>query len=546
MNNPKKKSPKEDELFWAMLEARDWRHPTSWADEPDGDRIVTFAQRLNLKTFDHILRFGPALKPGGRPEPGLPTKATNKGWYGHIIEKGYFCYQPNSDNEADFTAAGLELKVTPYTMTQSKGQDKFSAKERLVLTTVPRDPNALTLQLQESHIKHKLDQLLLIFYNGTKEPSLDETLEVRAQRIIGPVYRFSFADLDPVDQEIIAQDYHHIAKLIHEGRFHTYSESQSTYLSACTGGQSAAQCLYIETHDADGQPCYAKRRRFNLKGSYITSLIQKLLTNQDGPSIFHSVAELKNRSFEDATLAKINAYRGMTLPQLAETFGLTLPTKGDKSFRQRLVLKMLGTESDPAEFEKAGIQIKTQLWTRGQMQESISFPTFHFCDVAEDSVETSDDLARIINSTFFIAAFTPDASGVETFLGAQFWRLPYQDIQRAEADWLKIQDSIRRGVKFWRSSPTSTVIHNSLPSVLKDGLQVIHIRPHARQSSYDVQLDSGEHLLRGQASDRDSLPQGGAMTKHCFWLNRDYMSRQLAAGFGFAPSREEEHEAHSR
>lgn len=33
---------------------------------------------------------------------------------GHLIEKYYFEYELNSDQEPDFPKAGVELKVTPY------------------------------------------------------------------------------------------------------------------------------------------------------------------------------------------------------------------------------------------------------------------------------------------------------------------------------------------------------------------------------------------------------------------------------------------------
>ena len=57
----------------------------------------------------------------------------SKGSLGQLIEKHFFFYDINSKSEADFNEAGVELKVTPYTI---KANGDLRAKERLVLTII--------------------------------------------------------------------------------------------------------------------------------------------------------------------------------------------------------------------------------------------------------------------------------------------------------------------------------------------------------------------------------------------------------------------------
>lgn len=54
--------------------------------------------------------------------------------------------------------------------------------------------------------------------------------------------------------------------------------------------------------------------------------------------------------------------------------------------------------------------------------------------------------------------------------------------------------------------------------------EIIHIRPHAQKSAY--QLNDG--FIKGNIErDADELPNGEWMTKQSFWLNKQYVLKQL-------------------
>ena len=56
-----------------------------------------------------------------------------KGRLGQLVEKYFFGYELNSNQEADFSEAGLELKCTPLKELTTK---VLAIKERLVLTMI--------------------------------------------------------------------------------------------------------------------------------------------------------------------------------------------------------------------------------------------------------------------------------------------------------------------------------------------------------------------------------------------------------------------------
>ena len=66
-------------------------------------------------------------------------------------------------------------------------------------------------------------------------------------------------------------------------------------------------------------------------------------------------------------------------------------------------------------------------------------------------------------------------------------------------------------------------IENNLPGISDNG--VFHIRPHANKSYY--KLKDGNVYGSGSVSDSDVLPNGERMTKQAYWLNRNYIEKQL-------------------
>ena len=102
-------------------------------DKTSPDSILAYAQRLKWKTFSQVLEEDKNLSKEQKDiikrQFSMPK---NKWWYGHFIEENFFYYDKNSNNEADFPEAWVELKVSPY----EKNSKWLRAKERLVLTII--------------------------------------------------------------------------------------------------------------------------------------------------------------------------------------------------------------------------------------------------------------------------------------------------------------------------------------------------------------------------------------------------------------------------
>lgn len=143
-----------------------------------------------------------------------------KGSFGQLLEKFYFGYEPNSNAEADFLEAGLELKASPL-KTLKNGD--IRSKERLVLNII----NYLEVHKEDfenSTFLKKNAHLLLVFYLYEKDKNL-------LDYVIKLVDGWKYPD---EDLAIIRHDWQTINQKIKDGKAHELSEGDTFYLGACT------------------------------------------------------------------------------------------------------------------------------------------------------------------------------------------------------------------------------------------------------------------------------------------------------------------------
>ena len=104
-------------------------------------------------------------------------------------------------------------------------------------------------------------------------------------------------------------------------------------------------------------------------------------------------------------------------------------------------------------------------------------------------------------------AFREDGRGTLRLAGATFWSMPFSDLESEYRKvWQRTKDAILSGRPFWTDGRGRR--HSAFPK--KTESPVGHVRPHGRD-----------------AADTDVLPNGTTYTKQCFWLNRDYLRKQL-------------------
>lgn len=205
-----------------------------------------------------------------------------------------------------------------------------------------------------------------------------------------------------------------------------------------------------------------------------------------------------------------------------EFFGIVNPK--EKSKYSRLAFNILGVRTKNAEeFEKANIIVKSlRVEENNKIIESISFPYFKIMDLVYQEWEDSD-IYQYFSQTKFLFVIYKKKNNDYYLRGAKFWNMPMSDIDgKLKEEWERARNIFKEGVQFFIEDINSP-IKNNLPK--KSDTEILHVRPHAQKSVY---LINGIKYGNGELKrDSDILPSGDRMTKQCFWLNNDYILRQI-------------------
>ena len=111
-----------------------------------------------------------------------------------------------------------------------------------------------------------------------------------------------------------------------------------------------------------------------------------------------------------------------------------------------------------------------RLEENGKNRENMSFPSFKYKDLANETWDTSYIHEYFSTTKFLFVVFK---SNGETYnlLGAQMWNMPYRDLEETVKDgWIAIQEKIITGVSFIK---TNNRIKNDLPK--KSDNPIIHL-----------------------------------------------------------------------
>ena len=142
-----------------------------------------------------------------------------KGGLGEMVEEIYFGYDKNSNPDADFSIAGVELKCTPL---KKNKKEELLIKERLVCGMIDYIEEA-GKDFEHSHFYEKCRLMLLLFY-----------LHIAQANQLDLEFLFSVLwKLPEKDLLIIRNDYEIIQNKIVNGLAHTLSEGDTMYLGAC-------------------------------------------------------------------------------------------------------------------------------------------------------------------------------------------------------------------------------------------------------------------------------------------------------------------------
>lgn len=427
------------------------------------------------------------------------TKKANKGAIGNVIQVCYFGIPANSLKEADFNHHNLELKVTPIKKNKNK---TFSSKERLVLNII----NYMTdseYSFEKSPLLHKTKQMLLIFY------LYEEDKDTREFKILKTI-KFT---IPKEDIPTIKEDYYTIINKIKSGQAHLISESDTTYLSACTKGAGKGQNQRSQPYSS----VLAKQRAFSFKASYMTSYFKTVIGNNTQQKL--EIPE--NLSLNDFISNTIQPYVGMTSLELEEALDYHPVKKSDadKGYFARLLKNLvqrifnsekIGLEKTQ-QFEKAQLKYKTiHLRENNSDNQDMSWPNINFHEIVEKEFEDSSwyEWFAVTKYLFVIFEDTPKGTILKSSI---IWNAPLEMIESLEILYNHIKLMLLNKevkVKIVKKSNGKEEWKNNLPS--KDFVPFFQIRPKGTKK-YPF----------------TTLPDGSKFKKQCLFLNKEYLHSLL-------------------
>ena len=469
-------------------------------DHLDKSSIISFAKKLIGKSVKS--EFGESLN-------DLKLSDRDKGQLGKIIEELYFKYKPNSDSNADFREAGLELKSSGLKIL--KKSKEYRAKERLVLSIINYS-EILEISFEDVFISGKNSHLLIIFYLYEKGINqLNSKI-----KLVGD-WKFP-----PEDILVLKNDWKIITNKIKDGLAHELSEGDTFYLAASTKGGKGGNKRHQPNNIIK-----AKQRAFSLKQGYLNHIIANIAKKET--EVFGKIIKQHENvddkiSLEDIVLSKFVPYYFMATNKIE--LALNIELKKSYQYHQSITKSILGLKinQEVEEFQKAEIKIKAiRVEKNNIIQQSVSFPAFKFEKIYEENWRDSE-LKNLIEKKFLFVFFKKNKE--EYHLDkVKFWNMPFNDRKEVQRVWLVTKKQIQNGTVFndyyydktgniKYSKKGNPIKKNNFPKI-KDS-NVCHVRPHAPDASYTFPLPVEDKKLKTMK-----------YTKQCFWFNATYVRDEI-------------------
>ena len=430
--------------------------------------------------------------------PDGVVDSKNKGNLGELVEKYYFEIEPPNNHEPDFPLAtleinnalgkrsykGIELKTTGVF---EKTKDKFTAKERLVLTMINYESIAHE-EWETSSFKKKCQIMLILLYLYEKDVDV-----VDRKFVLSPIlYEL---EIPKEDLAQIRKDWETIRDRVADSKAHEISEGDTFYLGACRKGSGGQGEKLVKQYNSDVR---AKSRAFSFKHSYLNKIIANFDAETSTSNFEEALGVSVELSFAEATELKFANYIGLTTDEISAKLNHPYKGKNHKGFRAELANRILtGTNKRPKELADAGIELKTiRLRKSGMPREAMSFQAFNFKEIINEDWEDSDFFEKI-ESKFLLVIFKEDGDGVERLFKVSYWNMPYPDRLEAKRVWEKTK---------LLTSQSNTNFPKTVDSA------VAHVRPKGKD---------------GNA--KSELPNGSFFLSQCFWLNIKYIKSVVAS-----------------
>lgn len=503
----------------------------------------------------------------------------NKGWLGRAIEKDWFGLENNNISGADFKNLGVELKSTGLKF--FKREKIWAAKERLVLNVFDFDKEyKKDFYNSTFYQKSNLIQLLLYKYEPTSYFDFQgKRYPTYPDFLITHSILFNLKDLPKKDLAIIENDWNFIKNMIIQGKAEHISESMTEYLGAVTKGGKKIENQVSQPFSE----VKAHQRAFSLKPAYMKEITRQILNGEiknstsyqsytlDYPefydlqryqstitreNIINDIQILKQKSFEEIILNKIEPFHGRTKVDLAKELGISIKKVNDKASSRLIAQKIFNLENDleeTEEFNKAGISLKILTVDSKQLRKESenrvtkeAFKLESHVDFIEGITNLNWEDSRVFEylstTKFLIVVFEKTSEG-DVLKGSKFWYMPEDDLEIVRKTWELIKNTLMDGLdltykkiqvkkkdKKNKKNKKDFKVLNNLPSQSR-GPNILHIRPSAGESHYYKSTNSSKLPSPSTWTDRPSQLKNQLtdfyMVKQAFWLNKDYMYQQI-------------------
>lgn len=442
-------------------------------------------------------------------DTAVMQKRKGKGGLGQMVEELFFKYDVNSNREADFQDANVELKCTP--LLKSKIDGSFKIKERLVCTMIDYF-ELVNTRFEDSHLIAKCRLMLLLFYLHTPDTN---------------IYDFEFLfrilwELPEKDLILIKKDYDTIVEKVKNGEAHLISEGDTLYLGACRKGQKGDSPQEQPYSDIK-----ANKRAFSLKPAYMRYILNHVTgsgadhyTNYSTPQQIDyelvSSSELKTQSLEDIILNRFKSYIGLDYLQICNKLGIT-PYQSKSKYADVAALiasdgksKRLSTSE---EFIKSGIIMKTvRLRANGMPRESMSFKNIDYQEIFDNDEWIDSELYELFTNRFLFVVFKPVKNSSFTIHNNSTGKYVTENtfVLDKVFFWTMSPDELEIAKKYWhhiRKNVLDNNIHlKAFWNIAEHKL--FHVRPKATNKA---QMTSNPH--------------GGNAEKYCYWFNADFVKQ---------------------
>ena len=422
----------------------------------------------------------------------------HKGGLGNFVEENVFKYKANNDDNPDFIDAGIELKVTPV---KSDSKGNITSKERLVLNMIDYFAEDNTT-FETSSFYRKNKRLLVWFYQYIKGIS-QANFEITAWDL------FEFEN--SLEYKVIKRDWEIIHNKIVNGKAHEISESDTTFLAACTKGADSSI-----TRKQPHSEILAKPRAYSFKNSFMTRLYREAIHKLAPYVSFVSEDEWMKNPLEEIYKDKLSQYHGMSILDLKHKFYIRSKAKQLPFLIAQKMLGLSGKESSTLEMLDAGIKLKiVRLKTNGKPHESMSFPAFDFVELINTSWEQSDIREEFVDWKLMFFVFQDDENGICRFDRVQFWNIPNSIVDgEIKAMYEQCADLIKSGTALTYNDKGQIV--DKFAKESRNGNGVCHVRPHGRnkKDTFDLPVKDIETGLT-------------KYTKQSFWFNSNFIKNIL-------------------